>query len=154
MPLKPIVFSLLLTILALAPEQTIAQSDDEQTLRYLKEVAWPKAYKTQDTELLGQILAEEFQMIRADGEWSNKAKELDYIEHNEPAYDSLTFVITRLDVFENGTAIVAGTGIIRGRNADGPYVTEYQSSNVLIKREGRWQAIASHVSGVKQKSGV
>lgn len=29
---------------------------------------------------------------------------------------------------------------------------EYQSSNILIKRNGLWKAIASHVSGSQRKS--
>ena len=143
--------SLVLLLGTLAPEVARAQTDDEQALRYLKEVAWPRAYKEQDVALLDRILADEFQMVDAEGVWSTKAEELDYIRHNRPGYDSLRFVITRLDVFENGTAIVAGTGIVRGQNAEGPYLFEYQSTNVLIKRDGRWQAIASHVSGIKPK---
>jgi ketosteroid isomerase-like protein len=60
------------------------------------------------------------------------------------------FTIRRLEVFENGTAIVAGEGTIKGKDKDGSYVLTYQSSNVLIKRSGLWKAIASHVSGIKR----
>jgi ketosteroid isomerase-like protein len=63
---------------------------------------------------------------------------------------ALTFEIRRLDVFENGTAIAAGTGTIRGKDEYGPYVGQYQSTNVLIKRDGQWRAVASHVSGYKK----
>ena len=59
--------------------------------------------------------------------------------------------IKRLEIFENGTAVVAGTGHIQGRDADGPYKVEYQSSNILIKRGGLWKAVASHVSGARRK---
>ncbi len=154
MPTQITRFLLLFVFMILVPENVLAQTEDEQALRYMKEVDWPKAYREQDVELLDQILADEFQMINATGEWSNKVKELERIRNNKPSYDSFRFVITRLDVFENGTAIVAGTGIIKGNNKEGPYVTEYQSSNVLIKRNGKWKAISSHVSGVKQKEGA
>ena len=146
--------SILLLVIISAPEQAIAQSEDEQALRYLKEVEWPKAYREQDVELLDRILADEFQMIDASGEWSNKEKELEWISNNKPSYDSFKFVITRLDIFENGTAIVAGTGYVKGSDKDGAYEMEYQSSNVLIKRKVGWKAIASHVSGIKRKTGV
>ncbi|MEQ9422920.1 MAG: hypothetical protein RJQ09_00785 [Cyclobacteriaceae bacterium] len=63
-------FLTLLIIISL-PSLAISQSDIE-VLRYLKEVQWPKAYKEQDTVLLSSILADEFQMITADGEWSTK----------------------------------------------------------------------------------
>ena len=120
---------------------------DEAALRELKEVLWPRAYFEQDAELLGRILAPEFQRVDSDGNWSTRAQELDWVSKNKPAYDSLEFKIRRLDIFDNGTAIVAGTGTIRGRDENGPYVAEYESTNVLIKRDGAWQAIASHTSG-------
>lgn len=127
------------------------RSADEKALRQIKEVDWPKAYREQDTALLDRILADEFQSIDAEGSWSTKAEELDYIRKNKPSYESFRFEIRRLEIFENGTAVVAGTGHIQGRDENGPYRIEYQSSNILIKRGGVWKAISSHVSGVTRK---
>lgn len=127
------------------------RSADEKALRQIKEVDWPKAYREQDTALLDRILADEFQSIDADGNWSTKAEELDYIRKNKPSYESFRFEIRRLEIFENGTAVVAGTGHIQGRDEKGPYRVEYQSSNILIKRGGVWKAISSHVSGITRK---
>lgn len=128
-----------------------APSEDEKVLREIKEVLWPKAYRDQDTALLDRLLAEEFQMIDGAGLWSTKADEMKWVRENRPAYDSLTFKIKRLDVFENGTAIISGTGTVKGRDSSGSYVAEYQSSNVLVKRKGVWRAVASHVSGYKRR---
>jgi hypothetical protein len=114
-------------------------------------VLWPKAYFTQDTKLLDRILADEFESVDGDGNWSTKAEELDWISKNKPAYDDFEFRIRRLDIFSDGTAIVAGTGTIRGKDDKGLYVVEYQSSNVFVKRDGVWRAVASHVSGSKRK---
>src|ERR1044071_2391812 len=90
---------LALALCGLAPAsghaQSHAQSDDEKALRRLKEVEWPKAYKEQDVALLDRILADEFQMVDADGNKSTKAEELDWLRNNKPGYDSLTFEITR-----------------------------------------------------------
>lgn len=135
-----------------APAQAGGSAADEAAVRELKEVSWPKAYFEQDTKLLDRILAPEFQMVDGDGNWSTKAEELDWVGRNKPAYESLVFRIRRLDIFDNGTAIAAGTGTIRGSDESGPYVAEYQSTNVLIKRDGQWRAIASHVSGYKKIS--
>jgi hypothetical protein len=145
----------LLLLLTTTPSTTAAPpspSADEQALRYLKEVEWPRAYREQDVALLDRILADEFQMIDADGNWSTKAEELEWIRKNKPSYDSFRFVIRRLEIVENGTAVVAGTGVIEGKDEQGPYILEYQSSNILIKRGSLWEAIASHVSGIQRKS--
>ena len=96
-------------------------------------------------------IADEFQSIDDSGAWSTKAEELAWLAKNKPAYDSLSFEIRRLEIFDNGTAVVAGTGTLRGKDNDGPYVGRYQSSNIFIKRDGVWRAVASHVSGYKRQ---
>jgi len=124
---------------------------DTARLRELKEVLWPKAYREQDAPLLAQILADEFESIDAEGNRSTKGEELDYVRKNKPSYDSFRFVIRRLQIFENRTAVVSGSGYIETKPKDGKKGSriEYQSTNVLIERDGRWQAISSHVSGIK-----
>lgn len=121
-----------------------------QTLRHIKEVEWPASYRMQDTLLLDKILADEFQSIDAAGEVSNKKLELEYIKNNKPTYSSFNYKITRLEIFENNTAIISGTGTLKGSNEKGDYVMTYQSSNVFIKRKNHWKAISSHVSGIKK----
>ncbi len=133
-----------------AQKNSVPPKNDEAVLRNLKETEWAKAYREQDTKLLERILADEFQMIDNEGNWSNKKLELEYIKNNKPVYDSFRFEIKRLDIFENGTAIIAGAGHITGKDTGGEYKIEYQSSNVLIKRNGIWKAISSHVSGIKR----
>ncbi|HYJ04911.1 MAG TPA: nuclear transport factor 2 family protein [Chthoniobacterales bacterium] len=131
------------------------QENDKTRLRELKEVLWPKAYREQDAALLAQILADEFESIDAQGNISTKAEELDYVRKNKPGYDSFRFVIRRLQIFENRTAVVSGTGHIETKAREGKKASkmEYQSSNVFIERDGRWQAISSHVSGIKPIEG-
>ena len=126
-----------------------AQQNDEVTLRHIKEVEWPRAYREQDTVLLDKILADEFKMIGSEGNYSTKREQLQYIKTHKPDYISFRFDIKRLEVFENGTAIVSGTGTIHRKDNDGDYNLIYQSSNFFIKRNGAWKAIASHTSGDK-----
>lgn len=126
--------------------QTVVNSDDTKILRNLKEVQWPKAYREQDTLLLNTILGDDFQMIDAAGTWSTKKDELEWIKENAMQPDSFRYEIKRLDIFDNGTAIVCGTGHVHNDSIK----TIYQSSNILIKRNGIWKAVASHVSGIRQ----
>ena len=141
----------ILCFIAIATLSFGQKTDDENTLKYLKEVEWPKAYYEQDTVLLDRILADEFQMIDAAGGWYSKRDELDYIKEHKPSYDSFHFEIKRLEIFENNTAVVAGTGHIKGKDDGGKYSMTYQSSNILIKRGELWKAISSHVSGIKKE---
>ncbi|HNP95915.1 MAG TPA: nuclear transport factor 2 family protein [Cyclobacteriaceae bacterium] len=126
--------------------QTVVTEQDTKTLRYLKEVEWAKAYREQDTVLLDRILGHDFQMIDDRGVWSDKEGELEWIRHNAMVNDTFYYEIKRLDVLDNGTAMICGTGHIWSDSIE----TVYQSSNVLVKRDGIWKAISSHVSGVKE----
>ncbi|WP_421810492.1 DUF4440 domain-containing protein [Flagellimonas sp.] len=126
--------------------QNLITEQDRHLLSQLKEVKWPKAYREQDTLLLDSILGDDFQMIDDQGNWSDKKGELDWIKEHASTHDSFFYEIKRLDILPNGTAMICGTGHIFNDSIK----TIYQSSNVLIKREGQWKAIASHVSGIKQ----
>jgi hypothetical protein len=124
--------------------------DDEAVLRQIKLELWPRAYREQDTALLDRLLASEFELIEADGNISTKAAELDYVSRHRPSYEHFRYEIERLEIFGGDTAIVAGQGHVEGTDAEGVYLTRYRSTNVLVKRDGRWQAVASHVSGVER----
>lgn len=119
---------------------------DKIALRNLKEVEWPKAYAENDTVLLDKILGDDFKMIDQSGNWYNKKDELEWIKTNSTNHDSFRYEIKRLDILENGTAIVCGTGHILKDSVK----SVYESSNILVKRNGQWKAVLSHVSGVKE----
>ena len=129
-----------------ATSESLQYADEYEKLRYLKEVEWPQAYREQDTVLLDRILGDDFQMVSADGTWSDKAGQMERIKAAPMDNDHFEFEIKRLEVNDNGTAIVAGTGHV----IDDGQEMIYQSSNVLIKRGELWKAVLSHVSGITQ----
>ena len=129
-----------------SPEKFTPTAEDQEALRYLKEVEWPKAYREQDTVLLDRILGDDFQMIDSEGNSVTKQNELDWIKENVYKPDSFYYEIKRFEFLENGTAVISGTGHI----SKGGKQSIYQSSNMLIKRKGIWKAFSSHVSGVKE----
>lgn len=134
------------TILALLsillPAASLA--DDYEVLRNFKTVLWPQAYRTQDVELLDRMLHDSFEMIDGEGNRSTKKEELDYISKNQWNPGSFEFRIERLQIYQGSFAVIAGTGIAE--------TYTYKSSNFLIKEDGVWRAIASHVSGRKSRS--
>lgn len=135
-----------------ATNPVVITDEDEETLREIKTVLWPKAYGEQDTVLLDELLHEDFQLIDDNGDKYSKDDEMAYVAEFGPSYDEFEFEISRLDIFDNGTAVVSGTGTMKGVDGAEAYITKYQSSNVLIKVDGKWKAISSHVSGVKEET--
>jgi hypothetical protein len=122
-----------------------ADTADEAVLRELKTVLWPQAYRTQDVELLDRLLHDSFQMIDDQGRRSTKVDELEYVANNEWDPGKFEYRIERLDIYDGSFAIVEGTGIAEKYR--------YKSTNVLMKEDGRWRAVASHVSGVEERNG-
>lgn len=125
-------------------------AEDKRVLMNIKKVLWPKAYREHDTVLLDKLLDSDFALIDSTGSWTGKLDELNYLKTKQPFPPSFNFHIKRLDIFENGTAIVAGIGEIRDKDEKGAYVFTYHSSNVLIKRNGSWKAVSSHTSGYQR----
>lgn len=151
MPVRPTLLALLivcLLCLVATSSATDRASDDEAALRHIKLELWPRAYREQDVTLLDQILDDRFQMIDGEGRPSSKADELAWVAAHAPGYDRFDYAIERLDVFAGGSAIVAGRGTVSGLRDGQRWSHVYRSTNVLIKRDGRWVAVASHVSTV------
>ena len=127
-----------------------AQSDDEAFIRKFKTEDWPRAYRTQDTALLDRMLADSFVVVDDTGGWSTKAQEIEQLRTTPWKNDGFTFTIRRLDIYGGHTAVVAGEGLVR-YEGEKPRQVRYQSSNGLVKENGTWRAVASHVSGVKEE---
>ena len=119
-------------------------SEDEKILRHFKTVLWPQAYQTQDVALLDSMLHESFQMLDGNGNRSTKAKELADLPKYPWNPKNFRYTIVRLDIYNDRFAVVDGIG-----ESD---TYAYVSSNYLIKEDGRWQAISSHVSGGREKA--
>jgi hypothetical protein len=137
--------SLAATAIAAAP------ATDEAVLRKFKTEDWPRAYSTQNVELLGSMLADTFQVVDGDGNWSTKRAEIDWLAKNQWKNDGFVYTIKRLDIYGGDTAIIAGEGRITFKTGDQPRIETYQSTNVLVKENGTWRAVASHISGGKSE---
>lgn len=121
----------------------VSLAEDEATLRHFKTVLWPQAYRTQDEELLDQLLHDSFELIDAEGNRSTKEGELEFVRNNQWNPPGFEYRIERLDIYpEQNMAIIDGRGVARDY--------EYASSNVLIKVGEHWRAVSSHVSGFRE----
>lgn len=126
--------------------------DDEGIIKNLKQTLYTKAYSARDTSLLDEILHDSFVLVDDNGDTYTKQDELSYIKNYESSFTEYTFEVERIDLFDNGTAIVFGKGIMKGETSDGAYIATHKSSDSMIKdANGSWSIIASHVSGVKEE---
>ena len=133
-----------------AKAQSNISDQDYKTLTDLKIVSFAKAYEEQDTVLLNRILHEKYQLVDDGGETYSKASEMNYVSKYGTSYDTFKFTIQSLEIFDNGTAMIFGEGAITGSDTQGSYSQTYKSTDVFVKENGKWKAITTHVSGVKE----
>lgn len=119
----------------------------EQELLQLK-LDWGKAYVQRDAVLLDRILADDFVVVDADGAAATKMQEMADFKSSSVKYESSNYDDATVRVYGD-TAIVSGRGTVKGRGKTQAFHMQYRSTNVFVKRNGRWQAVASHISGVK-----
>ena len=118
-------------------------SPDEQALRAIED-RLPQAWKIHDRAFIEGVLAPEWSVTQADGTMLSRDIVLGTF------FDAVAFetnVVDEVTVKLFGTtAIVLGrttaTGTLKGQ----PFNARIRFTDVFIKRNGRWQVVASHAS--------
>jgi len=117
---------------------------DEESVRQL-EHDWAAASAHNDADKTSLILADDFVGNWADGSTTTKKQELDMLRSSKEKYEANEVVELKVRVFGE-TAIANGkqteTSIIGGKNATGIY----NFTDTLLKRNGRWQVVASQTA--------
>lgn len=132
-------------------ETSVVDENDESAVKEIQMIQWQKAYDEQDTVLLGKIFHEKFQLVDDNGDTYSKSDEMEYVANYGPTYDEFDFEIINVNLLANGTATIFGKGTMKGIDSGEAYITNYKVTNVFVKENGQWQAISSHVSGVKEE---
>ena len=109
-----------------------------------------RAYVEKDIAALERIYGGEYVVIGSDGSKRTKAQEIEDLRRGVRVYESSFYEDTEVRVYGD-TALLSGRGTVKGKGPAGPFHSEYHSTNVFVRRDGRWQAVAAHISGVRQK---
>lgn len=139
--------SLVLCAVAARAQQPKADPEDSvaQTLK-AAEQAWLTAEKNNDVAAFERIVADDWMAITPEGSTENKAKRAAEIKTGETLSATLGEVNVR--VFGD-TAVVTGSDdevtVEGGKEVAGHYVW----TDVFVKRDGKWVAVASQTALVK-----
>ncbi len=112
------------------------------------EQQWLQSQKTNNPEVLVQLLADKFVGTGNDGKVTNKAEALE--EAKRTKYSSIEYEDVKVMVFGD-TAIATGGSKAKGTNASGRPIDEHvRWTDTWVKMpSGKWQCVASHSSAVK-----
>ena len=117
-----------------------------QTLLQL-ERDWEQANVKNDTAALERILAPEFVSTDSDGRLTTRAEGFARRKSGEVKFTAFTQDDYKVQVIGD-TAIVTGRSAIKGIRDGKELSGQERWTDVFVRRNGRWQAVATHSSRI------
>ena len=109
-----------------------------------------KAFLDADVPALERVLTPDFTLTLSNGEVSTRADEINELQSKKVHYDVFENYDMLARLYGKDMAVVLGKTRVKG-TADGkPFNRIVQFTDTLIKRDGRWQLAAGHVSRIEK----
>jgi ketosteroid isomerase-like protein len=130
------------------PEKPLDTAAIEKELLQL-EREWAAAAVTRDVDAIRRIEADDITVTYPDGTTGTKADDLRDIESGALTAEAWDLADVKVRVLDADTAVITGRGIIKNGKYKGPdgrtqsLKPEYRFTDVLERRSGRWQVVAS-----------
>ena len=141
--------TLIVLVAVLACRFSLAQTPAEQEVLQFERDAC-KAFLDADVAALERVLTPEFTLTLSNGEVSTRADEINDLRSGKVHYDVFENYDMLARLYGNDTAVVLGKTRVKG-TADGKaFDRVVQFTDTLIKRDGRWQLAAGHVSRIEK----
>lgn len=119
---------------------------DEEEIRQV-EIEWGEAFEHHDVATLDRLMADDYFLTDPLGIVRSKAETIAAIHRNQILFQSTHSDDVKVRV--NGdTAVVTGRSKFRGRYKGWSMAGQYQYTDVLVKRNGCWKAVASHITAL------
>ena len=140
----------LIVLLAVAACQfCLAQTPAQQEVLQFERDAC-KAFLEADVVALERVLTPDFTLTLSNGEVSTRADEINELHSGKVHYDVFENYDMLARLYGDSVAVVLGKTRVKG-TADGkPFDRIVQFTDTLIKRDGRWQLAAGHVSRIEK----
>ena len=119
------------------------ENAEQQVIQVVKD--WIDAVPKRDTQRIGQVLADDFVAILWDGKKRSKAEYLEELRSGKYAVESITLDETEARVLGE-TAIVTYYQSEKSKSGGVDSSGGSVWTDVLARRDGRWQVIAEHGS--------
>lgn len=125
--------------------QTQAQND---VLRFERDAC--KAFLDADPSALERVLTSDFTLTLSNGEVSTRANEIDELGSGKVHYDVFENFDMKARLYGDNTAVVVGKTRVKGTAEGKPFNRVVQFTDTLVRRDGRWQLAAGHVSRIEK----
>jgi ketosteroid isomerase-like protein len=144
--MRTLLFALILS--AMSAGALLAQSPGEKELLKL-ENDWNVAVLGHDMKFLEKLYAEEYLWTNAEGKVFTRAEDLKSTK--EEKSPPLSLILSELKAHVYGEAgLVTGMNTVTSTEKGKTVTKKVRFTDVFVKRDGRWQCVASHGSIVKK----
>jgi ketosteroid isomerase-like protein len=134
-------------LLACAATRPAAALPEHEVLA--AEAAWYTALAAKDAAALEGVLAAEFVLNGSSPGLETRAQYLQTARMSERTLQPIVLENRQARVYGN-TAVTTGLGRLQGEYKGRPIALAFQFTSVFVHRDGRWQAVNSHVSILPQ----
>jgi len=140
---------LIVLVAILASRFSVAQTPAEQEVLQFERDAC-KAFLDADVAALEGVLTPNFTLTLSSGEVNTRADEINELRSKKVHYDVFENYDMLVRLYGDDVAVVLGKTRVKG-TADGkPFDRVLQFTDTVIKRDGRWQLAAGHVSRIEK----
>jgi ketosteroid isomerase-like protein len=105
-----------------------------------------KAFLEADRAGLERALTEDFTLTLSNGDVSSRADEISELTSGKVRYDIFENFDMKARLYGDSTAVVLGKTRVKGTSDGKAFDRTVQFTDTLVKRDGRWQLAAGHVS--------
>jgi ketosteroid isomerase-like protein len=109
-----------------------------------------EAFRTGDLATVERLLAPEFTLVSSDSTIQTRAEVIAEVRNREPKYEIFRNHSMVAHVFDDA-AIVQGITSLKGTAKGQPFEVDVRFTDTLIKTNGQWQLIVSHVTRMPTK---
>ena len=127
----------------------IAQTPAQQEVLQFEADAC-KAFLDADVAALERVLTPDFTLTLSNGDVSTRADEISELHSGKVHYDVFENYDMLARLYGENMAVVLGKTHVKGRSEGKPFDRVVQFTDTLIKRDGRWQLAAGHVSRLEK----
>ena len=109
--------------------------------------AWDESMVANDSQVIGSFMTDDWIIVGPDGSIDGRERFLGLIASGDLRHETMTsedLIIRVLD----GSAIVVARGVSAGTFRGMPFREHERSSNVFVRRDGRWACALTHLSSI------
>ena len=141
--------TLIVLLAVLACRFSLAQTTAEKDVLQFERDAC-KAFLDADSAALERVLTADFTLTLSNGEISTRVDEINELCSGKVHYDIFENYDMKARLYGDNIAVVLGKTRVKGTSEGKQFDRVVQFTDTLIKRDGRWQLAAGHVSRLEK----